>query len=134
MIDLSPPRKAVQQLTFALEEQAREQDRSLLRAGVIQTFKYTYELAHKMLRRYPASVDPSLREIKDLHFEGLIRRGDKAGLVASPVAVWKGFREARSMTSHTYNEAKAEEVMAKVPAFHREVTFLTPAVAGKAGQ
>ncbi len=124
MIDLAPLSSAVRQLTSALEEQGREPHRALLRAGVIQTFEFTYELSHKMLRRYLASIDPSPSEIENLSFESLIRRGDEAGLLASPVAVWKDFREARSVTSHTYNETKAEEVLAKVPAFHREVTFL----------
>ena len=124
MIDYTPLKKAVQQLTDALEEQAREPDRPLLRAGVIQTFEYTYELSHKMLRRYLASIDPSPTAIEELSFEGLIRRGDEAGLLQSPVAVWKKFREARSITSHTYNEDKAQEVFARVPSFQKEVSFL----------
>ncbi len=124
MIDYSPLSNAVKQLTQALQEQALEPDRPLLRAGVIQTFEYTYELSHKMLRRYLASVSPSPIEVEELSFEGLIRRGDEAGLLQSPVAVWKKFREARSVTSHTYNEDKAQEVFARVPSFHAEVTFL----------
>lgn len=134
MIDFSPLSGAVKQLTSALEEQAREPDRKLLRAGLIQTFEYTYELSHKMLRRYLASIDPSPAAIEYLTFEDLIRRGDEAGLVQSPVAVWKGFREARSITSHTYNEGKADEVMLKIPAFHSEVVFLLRQLQERSGQ
>ena len=42
MIDFSPFQDAVQQLSSALEEQASEPHRKLLRAGLIQTFEYTY--------------------------------------------------------------------------------------------
>ena len=134
MIDFEPLRSAVEQLTSALQEQAREPERKLLRAGLIQTFEYTYELSHKMLRRFLASIDPSPSEIEELSFEGLIRRGDDAGLLQSPVATWKGFRESRSITSHTYNEAKAEEVLAKIPAFHKEVSFLLQELLKRSGQ
>ena len=134
MIDYSPLSNAVKQLAQALKEQALEPDRPLLRAGVIQTFEYTYELSHKMLRRYLASVSPSPTEIEELSFEGLVRRGDEAGLLQSPVAVWKKFREARSVTSHTYNEDKAQEVFARIPSFHAEVTFLLERLLEKSGQ
>ncbi len=131
MIDFAPLQNAVAQLTSALQEQAREPDRQLLRAGLIQTFEYTYELSHKMLRRYLASISPSPSEIEDLSFEDLIRKGDESGLLKAPVAAWKSFREARSITSHTYNESKAEEVLAKIPAFHQEVQFLLERLTGR---
>ena len=124
MIDLSPFVKAVDQLSSAIEEQAREPDRTLLRAGLIQTFEYTFELSHKMLRRYLAATEPSPDDVAALSYEGLIRRADELRLVSSPVALWKDFRQARTETSHTYNEAKAIGVVARIPAFHKEAKFL----------
>lgn len=124
MIDISPLAKAVARLHDAIEEQAREPDRVLLRAGLIQTFEYTFELSHKLLRRYLAATEPSPDQVASLSFEGLIRRADELQLVSAPVAVWKDFRQARTETSHTYDEAKAVGVTARIPSFYTEVKFL----------
>jgi nucleotidyltransferase substrate binding protein (TIGR01987 family) len=124
MIDVAPLEKAVGRLHDAVAEQAREPDRLLLRAGLIQTFEYTFELSHKMIRRYLADTEPSPDAIAELTFEGLIRRADELGLIASPVAAWKDFRQARTETSHTYNEEKAVGVVARIPAFTQEAEFL----------
>ena len=124
MIDFTPLAKAVRQLQDAIVEQSREPDRLLLRAGLIQTFEYTYELSHKMIRRYLAETEPNPDAAAELTFEGLIRRADELGLVSAPVAEWKRFRESRSETSHTYSEEKALKVVARIPAFAHEVAFL----------
>lgn len=124
MIDVSPLAKEVEQLRSALEEQAREPERVLLRAGLIQTFEYTFELAHKMIRRYLAETEPSSEVVVGLTFEGLIRRADEVGLLRSPVAVWKDFRQARTDTSHTYDERKALAVVSRIPAFAAESEYL----------
>jgi len=124
MIDLSPFAKAVSRLQSAIEEQANEPHRLLLRAGLIQTFEYTFELSHKMIRRYLADTEPSPAVVAELTFEGLIRRADELGLVSAPIATWKEFRKARTDTSHTYNEENALSVVARIPAFAEEATFL----------
>jgi nucleotidyltransferase substrate binding protein (TIGR01987 family) len=124
MIDFTPLEKAVTQLQNALVEQAREPDRLLLRAGLIQTFEYTFEISYKMIRRYLAATEPNPDDVAALTFEGLIRRADELGLVASPVAIWKDFRQARTDTSHTYNEEKAVAVVSRIPPFAQEAAFL----------
>jgi hypothetical protein len=77
-----------------------------------------------MIRRYLAETEPSPAAVSELTFEGLIRRADELGLVASPVATWKEFRKARTDTSHTYNEDKALSVVARIPDFAQEAMFL----------
>lgn len=124
MIDLTPLAKASAQLRSAIEEQSREPERTLLRAGLIQTFEYAFELSHRMIRRYLSETEPSPADVAQLTFEGLIRRADELRLVASPVAVWKDFRQARTETSHTYNEDKAVRLLARIPAFGQELTYL----------
>jgi nucleotidyltransferase substrate binding protein (TIGR01987 family) len=124
MIDVTPLGEAVAQLHSAIEEQAREPDRILLRAGLIQTFEYTFELSHTMIRRYLLETEPSPAAVAELSFGGLIRRADELGLVVSPVAVWKDFRLARTNTSDTYNEEKAVSILARIRPFAEEVTFL----------
>ena len=124
MIDFTPLEKAVAQLESAIEEQAREPERILLRSGLIQTFEYTFELSHKMVRRYLSATEPSPDSVAELSFEGLVRRADELGLISSPISVWKDFRHARTETSHTYNEEKAVAVTARIPAFAQEAAFL----------
>ena len=124
MIDVTPLAKASAQLNNAIEEQAREPERLLLRAGLIQTFEYTFELSHKMIRRYLAATEPSPEVVAELTFEGLIRRADELSLILSPVATWKDFRQARTETSHTYNESTAVGVVARIPSFAQEVSHL----------
>jgi nucleotidyltransferase substrate binding protein (TIGR01987 family) len=124
MIDLTPLEKALRQLTTAIEEQKQEPDRTLLRDGLIQRFEFTYELAIHMLRRYLEETSASKAEVRQLSFEGLIRLGDEYGLLLSPVAVWKKYREARNLTSHTYNENTAIDLLDRIPPFVWEVQHL----------
>ena len=124
MMDITPLANAVIQLHSAIEEQALEPHRVLLRSGLIQTFEYTFELSHKMIRRYLARTEPDPDQVAKLTFEGLIRRADELGLIASPVSAWKEFRQARTDTSHTYIEEKALIVVALIPVFAREADYL----------
>lgn len=130
MIDLGPMQDAIATLSesLALIEESKEQwsepMRLLTQRGLIQAFEYNYELAILMMMRY-------LREhasIPDKHdlgvFEELIRVADEHRLLRSPFAKWKAFRQARNLTSHTYDRAKAESVAAIVPDFEREIVYL----------
>jgi hypothetical protein len=57
-------------------------------------------------------------------FQDLIRTGSERGLLLSDWSRWKVFRTARSITSHTYDEAKAREVFAIIPEFLAEASHL----------
>lgn len=94
-----------------------------LRAGVIQSFEYTYELSVKMLRRR-LRLDFESRSVVDgASFKDLIRMAGERGLVSS-VEAWFGFRDLRNATAHTYDLKKAEQVAAEIPAFVGEAKFL----------
>ena len=54
----------------------------------------------------------------------MIRLGYERGLLSCELREWKVFRENRNVTNHTYNEAKAEDVFATIPAFLNEACFL----------
>jgi nucleotidyltransferase substrate binding protein (TIGR01987 family) len=124
MIDLTPLTNATKQLVAAIEEQKREPERTLLRDGLIQRFEFTYELAIRMMRKYLEAIAPSPDEVRRLPFEDLIRLGDEQGLLLSPVAVWKKHRESRNLTSHTYNEETALDLVDRIPPFAWEVQHL----------
>ena len=107
--------------------------REVIKAGVIQNFEFTYELSHKMLKRYleMSSANPST--IEEMPFSDLIRTGREQGLLLTSWDVWKTFRKARSTTSHTYDEAKAKEILDLIPEFLKEARYLLGQLQTRAG-
>ncbi|MCK5799562.1 MAG: nucleotidyltransferase substrate binding protein [Deltaproteobacteria bacterium] len=124
MIDLSSLDKAVDSLGRAIavsetqsETQAGDRDlRETIRAGVIQNFEFTYELCWKMLKRQLEATSPSSSSIDQMAFRDLIRTGAERGLVEDPKR-WFDYRDQRNITSHTYDDAKAEAVYTTAVAF-----------------
>jgi hypothetical protein len=57
-------------------------------------------------------------------FPELIRTGSERGLLLSGWDVWKGYRTARGITSHTYDEARADQVFAVIPQFLQDARYL----------
>jgi len=128
-LDISPFEKALSQLDRSLEylhsDLAESDDglREQFRAATIQAFEFSYELGTKMLRRQLEQITPNPAEIRSLAFMDMVRTGAEAGLVRQ-VPQYRIFREKRNMTSHTYDEAKAEEVLAVLDDFVTEMHFL----------
>ncbi len=91
-----------------------------LRAAAIQAFEFTYELTWKMLKRYLVLTEPNPNEVEEMSFPDLIRTGCERGLLQSELSLWKSFRQDRSVTSHTYDDSKAQEVFEHIPLFLSE--------------
>lgn len=112
-IDLSSLRKALSQLEEALRfwrEQSPDAPlKRHLRAAVIQSFEFSYELSVRMLRRVLMERVASADLIVDLSFNDLLRRAADAGLLADALR-WRRWRDMRNATSHTYDEERAEQV------------------------
>ena len=123
-LSIEPFEKAIASLEEALAAQSAEPGSSLIRDACIQRFEYTYELSHKMLRRFLEMTSASPAEFDELSFQSLIRVADERGLLLSDLTVWKAYRAARAATSHTYDEKKALEVFGIVPAFLEEARYL----------
>ena len=126
-INLSPLVNALAQLQEALCFWHEQADGSRLkvhlRAAVIQSFEFTYELSIRMLRRVLIERSEAADLVADLSFNDLLRKAADAGLIAAP-SFWRDWREMRNATSHTYNEAKAAEVAAAVEGFAKGATEL----------
>ena len=125
-IDLSiePFEKAIASLEQALDRHGQDKNDDLIRDACIQRFEFTYELAHKMLKRFLEATSPNPDEFDNMTFQDLIRSGSERGLLRSDWSLWKEYRRARGTTSHTYDEEKAREVFAIVPDFLSEARFL----------
>jgi nucleotidyltransferase substrate binding protein (TIGR01987 family) len=130
MIDLTPLAKALARLHESLaylNSDAAQQDSALARQfqmATIQAFEFTYELAHKTLKRYLEATEPSRLVVEEMSFATLIRTAAERGLIKNSWDVWSAYRKARGTTSHTYNEEAAFDVLLHVPAFAEEVAFM----------
>lgn len=123
-LDLSSLQNAILRLDEGIQRYYRNISDTQIRDGLIQRFEFTYELSHKMLKRFLESTSPSPAEIDALAFQDLIRTGNEQGLLLSDWAVWRKYREMRSKTSHTYDESIALQVVAEIPAFLNEAQYL----------
>lgn len=123
-LDISSLDKAVDRLGEGLDRYRRDESDAQIRDGLIQRFEFTYELCHKMLKRYLESVSASPAGYDAMAFADLIREGNEQGLLAGDWPAWRTYRDMRARTSHTYDEAVAAAVVAGIPAFLDEARVL----------
>lgn len=124
LLDTSSFAKAVMRLHEGLLRYRLDISDTQVRDGLVQRFEFTYELAHKMLKRYLEAASPSPDVIDAMAFQDLVRTGNEQGLLRSDWPRWRTFRMLRGKTSHTYDEAIALEVVAVIPDFLDEARHL----------
>ena len=132
-LDITPLDRAIASFEAALARQSQHTDDDLIRDGCIQRFEFTYELSHKMLKRFLEATSANPDDFDTMPFQDLIRTGAERGLLLSDWSRWKDFRKARSTTSHTYDEEKAREVFAVLPDFLAEARYLRDRLRGGLG-
>jgi nucleotidyltransferase substrate binding protein (TIGR01987 family) len=131
MLDVTSYRNALAQLRLSIETcdgaLGREDSHVArqLRAGAIQAFEYTYELAVKMLRRQLEEMESAA--VDQLPFRDLVRLRAEKGLIGDPVA-WFAYRAKRNVTAHGYDEARARDIYAALPAFAEQAACLLAAL------
>lgn len=123
-LDISSLESAITRLKEGLERYQRDPSDTQIRDGLIQRFEFTYELSHKMLKRYLESASATPELYDDMPFADLIRSGNEQGLLLGDWPTWRGYREMRGKSSHTYAEKVALEVVAVIPAFLEEAVYL----------
>ncbi len=129
MIDSSSFSKALGQLSTSLDYLRSDLARGdvglyrQFRAATIQAFEFSYELAVRMMRRQLREIAANPAELQEMGFMDLVRTAADAGLVRD-VAGWRTFREMRNITSHAYDESKAEQVVAGIDGFAAECRHL----------
>ena len=123
-IDTTAFGNAVARLREGLSRCDREPGDEQIRDGLIQRFEFTYELSHRLLRRFLKETAPSADEVERLSFADLMRTGNAQGLLRSDWPVWRRFREMRARSSHTYDARVASEVVGAIPEFLEEAEHL----------
>ena len=101
--------KAFSQLKEAVELAGRRQLSRLEAQGLIQGFEYSHELAWKTLKDFLEE-----RGVRALYgSRDTTRAAFSAGLIADG-ATWMDMIASRNLTSHTYNEATAAQVVSAI--------------------
>jgi len=130
-LDLSSFERAIARLDEGWQRYQQDTSDLQIRDGLIQRFEFTYELCIKMLYRFFEQTLSSRETIRTMSFNNFIRHAWSMALLNEELAQWKTFREKRNITSHTYNEDKAIEVCAIIPAFLAEAKYLHAALANR---
>jgi len=123
-ISLMPLEKATHSLELAVIAYQNKPGDEFIRDACIQRFEYTYELCGKFLKRFLEASEMNPALIKEMSFPTLIRTANEKNLLLNSWPVWKEYREARNITSHTYDKLKAEKVAAISIKFLEDAKFL----------
>ena len=121
ILDTTSFEKVLNSLKALYERYIKERDVDL-KDGVIQRFEYTYSFCLKMMTRYINMQSNS--PIPVMTFNETIRKANQMDLLRSNLEKWDEYRKKRNMTSHTYDETIADEVVSIIPDFIEEARFL----------
>jgi nucleotidyltransferase substrate binding protein (TIGR01987 family) len=103
-------RKALKRLTEAIEQAEEEELSDLEQQGLIKAFEFTFDLAWKTLQDF-------LRDHKRPNDNGgpnVILTQALADELIKGEDEWKAMKKARDLTSHTYEEDTADEIMEEI--------------------
>ncbi len=123
-LDLNPLERAIQRLSEGWTRYQQDISDTQIRDGLIQRFEFTYEISHKMLKRFLEATSANPAEFDDMSFQDLVRMGYERGLLLGSWPEWRNYRDMRAKTSHTYDEDIALEVVACISDFQREAAHL----------
>ncbi|MCY3886009.1 MAG: nucleotidyltransferase substrate binding protein [Gammaproteobacteria bacterium] len=71
--DISPFERAISRLEEGIARYKLDENDDQIRDGLIQRFEFTYELGHKMLKRYLEYASPNLGEVDEMTVQDMIR-------------------------------------------------------------
>lgn len=123
-IDLSTLEKVLTSLFEVIKVYNDDKTNLITRDSMIQSFEYTYSLALKMIKRYFSNGAFIFENIDSMTFNEMIRQANKMDLLRSNLEKWDNYRQKRNLTSHTYDEKIAVEVVEIIEDFAQEVQYL----------
>ncbi|OQW53982.1 MAG: hypothetical protein A4S09_06215 [Proteobacteria bacterium SG_bin7] len=97
------------------ESGLRNAKTDLEKAGAIQYFEFTFELAWKTMRRILVDRGKTLNSPKTVFREAALEH-----LIEDP-EIWFSFINDRNETVHTYNHKKAHEIFSHLNSFDDEM-------------
>ncbi|ETO94517.1 nucleotidyltransferase substrate binding protein [Legionella oakridgensis] len=103
---LSNYKRALEQLSSAVELANQRPLSELEKQGLIQSFEFTHELAWNVMKDYfffqgQSNITGSRDAAREAFNKGLIDQGE----------IWMEMIKSRNQTSHTYNQKVADEIV-----------------------
>ena len=97
-LTIQPLTNAVIRLQEGWQRYLQDTSDMQIRDGLIQRFKFTYEISHKILKRYleNAPADPTQFDL--MSFQDIIRTANEQNLLLGNWADWKQYRDMRART------------------------------------
>ena len=132
-IDLTSFKKALASLFEVIKIYNCDKTDLITRDSMIQRFEYTYSISLKMIKRYLSSGAFVFENIDGMTFNEMIRHANKMGILRSKKKKWDNFRQKRNLTSHTYDEKIAQDVVSIIEDFALEAKFLLDKLKEKLG-
>jgi len=122
--DFSALEKALTKLEEVIIRFEQNKNDDAIRDSVIQRFEFTYSVTLKIIRKYFIDRAFIIENVNQMSFNDMIRTANQLKLLKSNLETWTKFREMRNLTSHTYDENIAQQVVSIIPDFYNEVTYL----------
>lgn len=132
-LDLTALENSIKRLGEVLDRYKNAKNDDVIRDSVIQRFEFTYSIALKTLRKYFIERAFIVDDVNKFSFNDMIRTASQMNLIKSDLEKWTKFREMRNLTSHTYDENVALQVVSIVPDFYEEISFLLKNLRGNIG-
>ena len=122
-LDMTSFENALSSLKEVIKVYNSDDTNLITRDSMIQRFEYTYSIALKMIKRF-FSQGAFVENVDSMTFNEMVRQANKMDLLKSNLETWTLFREKRNLTSHTYDEKIATDVVKIIPLFCEEAQFL----------
>lgn len=103
----------------------------LLRDGLIQRFKVTYDLFHKILKTYLGITYENPKQINQMTFKDWITLAHERGIALNDWSMWQEYRDQRSRTIYSFDLTVANNVLSIIPDFVKEVEFIYSKIGNK---
>ncbi|VEB25554.1 nucleotidyltransferase substrate binding protein [Actinobacillus lignieresii] len=92
-------------------------------AGAIQKFEFVYELSLKMMKRQLQQEAINNDDVGGYGFKDILREALRLGII-NDMSKWVEYRDMRNITSHTYDQQKADAVYSRISDFLEQSRFL----------
>lgn len=132
-LDFTALENSINRLGEVLDRYNNAKNDDVIWDSVILRFEFTYSIALKTLRKYFIERAFIVDDVNKFSFNDMIRTASQMNLIKSDLEKWTKFREMRNLTSHTYDENVALQVVSIVPDFYEEISFLLKNLKGNIG-
>ena len=123
--------RAIDRLDEGLRRYLLDPGDLLVRDGLIQRFEFSFDLAHKALRRCLTLATTDAKAVEAMEMSELIDLAHAQGVVPGDWPLWRVWHDLRAHTGHLDDEPMGPDVVAAIPRFLDELRYLQGRLAGR---